>query len=1093
MNKFAFSLLAGSALLAQSAFGQSIGVSFVSDGSHYISSGITDTNADSMLGSDVAGVAPYTQTNWNNFGSHGSGTFTLTNSMGGTVSLVAAWDAGGSDSTTTANLGTGDGKMMDGFLYSWSPGSAPRDPLGSSPAASQIGDKPVVYLRGLNAWINSIPKAEGYGIVTYTVGYPNNFETGEYWIESVTGDPLANTMVSGSDLSPHYFTLTGNSPFLGTYTQDTSTDVNSPTFNGNYAVFQGFTNDAVLIRVYNPPGFSYSAGLNGFQLFPIFEAPPTTATPTFSPSDTVFALQSVTVSEAATGDPFHPALFYQWLKDSDGGPVTNVIQDATNSTFNVTPTNSANAYAINYAVVVSNIFGVQTSAVATLNVNTAVLPFVTQDTTPGPGANETGVFAYVGGSVTFSAAFGGPPSTYLWQSNNVNIPGATSTSLTLNNLQLSQTANYQLTATNSVGGFASTPAALTVLPALAAPTAATPYPYDVFTNGPVAYWRFAETADNVGNSIQAYDYSGHNFHATYGSGVLDNQPGPQSPSFPGFESTNTAVALVNNSPNSSLIAPSLNLNTNTVTITAWINPPSESAFNGILVWANGSDKAGFSFGGNVNGSGIAELGYVWSTNNPATYNFHSGLYPLANQWSFVALTITPTNSTIYLYYIDGGTGATNLLKSVQTINNLSEPFSGGTTWIGSDTSAARNFNGTLDEVAVFNKALSEAQVQDLFLKAIGATGIAPNLSPAQASVSTPVYSGQNVILSVTNVSASVPFTLQWQAGPDGSTWTNVPGASDSSYVANPLIVGSAYYQLVGMNGSGSGTSAPVSVTYTALPATPPGIWTANYQITNNVLNYGTASTGVGHYVGRGVLGTGMSWNVIPVLVGAFNGFGSISSVSDLTDDGATHSGVYCTMNNGSSSFSSATSVLPSADVGTLLYQFTSIGNPTNALQFHGVPDGNYNLAIYACDGSFGDRGTTLVVHGANGDQTQSTVNQSPIVPLAVGVNTVLFTNVQVSGGTLNVDVLPNTPLPTHDPNTEADINAAQLQLVSYATTPPAVTLGLSGNSPALTLSWPQGILQTATNVLGPWTPLYSPSPVSVGTTNMDQFFRVKVR
>ncbi len=1089
MNKFAFSLLAGGALLAQSAFGQSIGVSFISDTNSDISSGISDNFPDSMLGSDMAGAPPYTQTNWNNFGARGSGTFTLTNSVGGTVPIVAAWDSGHADSTGTAlGLGTGDGKLMDGFLYSWNPGSAPRDPLASSISGSSIGDKPVVYLRGLNAWINSIPKAEGYGIVVYTTGY-SFFEVGEYWIESVTGDPLASTMVSGSDLSPHYFTQDTQS-YLGTYTQATSTNINTPTGAGNYAVLTGFTNDAVLIRVYSS---GYSAGLNAFQLVPIFQSAPTVATPTFSPSDTVFALQSVTVSEAATGDPFHPALFYQWLVDNNGGPVTNVIQNATNSTFNVTPTNSAAAYAINYAVVVSNIFGVSTSAVATLNVNPAVLPFVTQDTTPGPGNNAAGVFAYVGGSVTFSAAFGGPPSTYLWQSNNVNIPGATSTTLTLNNLQLSQTANYSLTATNSVGGFSSTPAALTVLPALAAPTSATPYPNDVFTNGPVAYWRFAETADNVGNSIQAYDYSGHNFHATYGNGVLNNQPGPQAPTFPGFESTNTAVSLINNIANSSLIAPSLNLNANTVTITAWINPPSESAFNGIFVWANGNDKAGFSFGGTVNGSGVAELGYVWSTNNPATFNFHSGLFPPANQWSFAALTITPTNSTMYLYYVDIGTGATNLLKSVQTINNISEPFSGGTTWIGSDTSQARNFNGSLDEVAVFNKTLSEAQLQDLFLKGIGATGVAPNLSPAQASISVPVYSGQNIILSVTNVSATVPFTLQWQAGPDGTTWTNVPGATASMFVANPLIVGNVFYQLVAVNGSGSGASAPVMVTYTALPVTPPGIWTANYQITNNVLNFSTASTGVGHYVGRGVLGKGMSWNVIPILVGAFNGFGSISSLSDLADDGVTPTGVFCTMNNGSSSFSSATTVLPSADIGNLLYQFTSIGNPTNALQFHGVPDGNYNLAVYACDGSFGDRGSTLVAHGANGDQTQSTVNASPIVPLAVGVNTVLFTNVQVVGGALSVDVFPNSPLPTHNPNTEADINAAQLQLVSYATVPPVVTLNQSFSGSTFTLSWPQGVLQTATNLFGPWTPISSPSPVSVVTTNKDQFFRVKVR
>src|SRR6185312_1099383 len=512
------------------------------------------------------------------------------------------------------------------------------------------------------------------------------------------------------------------------------------------------------------------------------------------------------------------------------------------------------------------------------------------------------------------AAFGGPPSTYLWQSNNVNIPGATNTTLTLNNLHVADSANYALTATNVEGGISSTPSALTVLPDLAAPTAAAPYAFDVFTNGPVAYWRFAETADNVNNSIQADDYSGHNFHATYGNGVMDNQPGPQSPALAGFESTNTAVTLINNTPNSSLIAPSLNLNTNAVTITAWINPPSESAFNGIFMWANGNDKAGFGFGGTVNGSSMAELGYVWSTNNPATFNFHSGLFPPANQWSFVALTITPTNSTIYLYYIDAGTGATNLLKSVQTINNISEPFSGGTTWIGSDTSANRNFNGSLDEVAVFNKSLSEVQLQDLFLKGIGATGVAPGVTDATVYPATSVYSGQNVRLTA-HVNATVPFSINWQSSPDGSTWTNIPGETNSTVLVNPLTVGTVNYRLLASNQAGSGANNPTAITFNALPPTPPGLWTVNFQITNNVLNFATTSTGLGHYTGRGILGGGNYWNVLPDTAGAFAFMANLTSASDLRDDGVTHSGISLSL-VGCGGFSSASAPQPdSTDVG----------------------------------------------------------------------------------------------------------------------------------------------------------------------------------
>jgi hypothetical protein len=1066
------------------ASAQSIGCNIVNGGGN----GIDNTQPNALLPSESAGVTAYAQSNWNNLTRYGSGTFTLTNSLGTPQNFNMQWDSGFSDGTGTgAGLGTPDGKLMDGFMCSWGPGAA--SPLGNSCYSSSINNKPIVYASGLSSWYVAAG-AEGYSVVLYTTGY-SYYETAEGWIESVTGSPLNNTMVEGADLTPHLFEQ-DTSVYTGNYIPATGTSAATQTSGANYMFFTGLTNDAVLIRLQCG---GYGAGVNGFQFVPIFPSLPTAGTPTFAPANTVYAGVPVTLTEVATGDPFHPQLWYQWQSDNgNGGPVTNNILNATNATVTVTPTNSASAYTINYQVIVSNIFGVTTSSVVPLTVNPAVAPFITQDTIPGAGNGAAGVFAYVGGMVSFSAAFGGTPPTYLWQSNSVNITAATNTTLTLTNIQLSTSANYQLTATNSVGGANSTPSALTVLADLAAPNATVPYAYDVFTNGPAAYWRLGETADNVNNSIQAYDYSGHNFHATYGNALADNQAGPQSPAYPGFEAGNTGVTLNHNVNNSFLLAPPLGLKTNTVTITAWINPASgQSAHNGLLTWVNGSDKASFGFGGNTSG-GMAELGYVWNTNSPSTVNFHSGLFPLVGQWSFVALTITPTNSTIYLYYIDGNTGITNLLKSVQTINNLSEPFAGGTTWIGSDSTAGSIFDGSLDEVAVFAKSLSEAQVQDLFLKGIGAAGVAPTVTSSTVYPAATVYSGQNVRLSAV-ASGSVPLNLRWQSSPNGTTWTDIPGATSSSLLANPLTVGTIYYQLVASNPVGSGTNTPVTVTFTALPASPAGLWTTSFQITNKVLNYSTGG-GVGYYSGRGILGTGMHWNVMPENGGAFDFAARIDSITDLKDDGTNHSGIYCTFFSGSS-FGSATAVQPdSSDVGNLLYQWVTISTVTNAIQFHGVPDGKYNLVLYGCDGSFNDRGTTFTAHDAlNGDQTAGTVNASPILPLQQGVNFVLFNNVHASGGTLNVDVQPTSPVPAHNPNGEADVNGAQLQLVSYDIPAPNVTLTNTVSGSSMTLNWSQGILQTTTNLLGPWTSIYAPAPVTVAVTktNTTQFYRVKIQ
>lgn len=1083
----------GAALLAtspQRVTAQSIGCKIVTGSA----GGIDNSEADSMLPSDLAGVPAYAQTNWNNLSSSGSGAFALNNSEGGTNAIDLAWSCGFSDTTgTAAALGTPDGKLMNEFLSTWGPGAA--STLGNSPGNSAINDQPIVYASGLSAWYTAAG-AEGYGVVTYCNGY-SYWETDEGYIESVSGNPLNNTMVEGTSLTPHQFNV-DNSVFNGTYVPVTSANSSSPTYGGNYMVFTALTNDAVLIRMQVS---GYSSAINAFQFVPIFPTPPTANAPTFSPSSTVYAQVPVTLTETASGDPFHTNLWYQWYSDNgSGGGVTNAILGATNATLNVTPTNNATTYSIQYLVVVTNIFGTSNSVPVMLTVNPAVAPFVSQDTTPGPGNNLATVYAYAGGSVSFSALFDGTPGAYLWQSNLVSLSGATTTNLTLNNLSLSESASYDLTDTNSVGGAASTPAPLVVLAGPPAPDASTAYPYDVFTNGPAAYWRFSETLDNTGNSVQAYDYSGNNNSATYGTAVSDNQAGPQSPAFFGFEPTNTCIALFNNENNSFLTAPSLNLNTNTVTITAWINPSGNVGNNwALFTWINGSDKAGFGFGGSSSNN-VAELGYTWDTNSPSTYNFNSGLYPPVGEWSFVALTITPTNSTIYLYYVDvNNTGATNLFKSVQSITNIPEAFSGGTTWIGSDGNASHNFTGMLDEVAVFKKSLSETQVQDLFLKAIGAPGVAPTVADAAIYPAASVYSGQNVELS-SAFTGSAPLSFRWQSSTDGNTWTDVAGATSSTLLVNPLTVGTFYYHLIASNPAGSATNDPAAVTFNALPATPTGLWTVNYQVTNNVLNY-TTGAGIGHYTGRGILGAGNYWNVLPDNAGAFGYLWTLTSTSDLQDDGATHSGIYLTVYGGSSGFGSATAVQPdSSDIGNLLYQWVTVYDTNDTLQITGVPDGTYNLCFYGCDGSFDDRGTTFVaIDAKNGNQTAGTVNASPIVPLQQGVNFVVMTNVHVAGGTLDVDILPTSPLPTHDPNTEADFNGMQLQLVSYDVPAPAVILsstvstnGAGGSN--MTLSWPEGILQTSTNLSGPWTPIYLPSPVTlpINSANSAQFYRARV-
>jgi hypothetical protein len=71
------------------------------------------------------------------------------------------------------------------------------------------------------------------------------------------------------------------------------------------------------------------------------------------------------------------------------------------------------------------------------------------------------------------------------------------------------------------------------------------------------------------------------------------------------------------------------------------------------------------------------------------------------------------------------------------------------------------------------------------------------------------------------------------------------------------------------------------------------------------------------------------------------------------------------------------------------------------------------------------------------------------------------------------------------------LNGFQIVPVFGPSTPVTLSSMVSGSS--LILSWPQGTLQTATNLLGPWTPSSATSPFTDTMTNAVLFYRVQVQ
>src|SRR5207248_458412 len=138
-------------------------------------------------------------------------------------------------------------------------------------------------------------------------------------------------------------------------------------------------------------------------------------------SGTNIASTTATFTVTASGTA---PLSYQW--QLNGTPVTGAT--GTTLTLNNVQTSDAG----NYTVIVTNVAGAITSALATLTVWV----------TPSIAAQPQSRTNTAGSTATFSViATGTAPLSYQWQMNGANLAGATASGLSLNNVQPSDAGN----------------------------------------------------------------------------------------------------------------------------------------------------------------------------------------------------------------------------------------------------------------------------------------------------------------------------------------------------------------------------------------------------------------------------------------------------------------------------------------------------------------------------------------------------------------------------------------------------------------------------------------------------------------------------
>ena len=390
---------------------------------------------------------------------------------------------------------------------------------------------------------------------------------------------------------------------------------------------------------------------------------------------------------------------------------------------------------------------------------------------------------YTGSSVTFSpSVISQTVLGFQWTYSGNNIAGATGSTLTLSDLQTTNSGVYTVWASNSFGA-GSASVTLTVVDPPA-------YYTEAVAAGPVAYWRLNETAGTT-----AYDsvggYNGAN------NGLVLGVGGPTPPDFPGFESGNTAYRF--NGPLANIGIPPLNLNTNTVTITAWVNLKGTQGHQpGIFSWAGAGNAGGELLFGDTND----KLCAYWNGNL-----LTSTLVAPTNQWTFVALVVGPTNTTIYM--------ATNA-----TLASWTSPGTNDAAAFDSPSSigAGRygNFSGDIDEVTVYNQSLTPAQIANqlaasqallptvtLTTPVNGSYFVALSNILVTASVATNGHSIDNVLFYTNSTLLGQSSTPPYQAMLSGATAGSLTLLAQAVYDGSNVI-----------------SSLPVSINVTNLPPTP---------------------------------------------------------------------------------------------------------------------------------------------------------------------------------------------------------------------------------------------------------------------------------
>ena len=398
-------------------------------------------------------------------------------------------------------------------------------------------------------------------------------------------------------------------------------------------------------------------------------------------------------------------------------------------------------------------------------------------------------------------ASGSAPLTYFWQLGGTVVQSGASSNYS-GIASPTNAGSYVVIVSNATGiNATSAPVALNVNPIPAG------YPAAVIASSPIAYWRL----DEAPGSTVAHDGVGGN------DGIYHNT----TLGVPGYTASDPDTAASFNGPNSyvgDISGTAINFTGHTnFTLEAWVKAPACQSDQATII------AKGIGTNGTVETEqfslDVASGVYRFFVTSSGDIYAASATEGPNGSWQHVVGVYDDQNvlgggSQMYIY-VNGRLEGTQPAISTG-LNDTVTPVSIGSKRTGNNPAYDGTFDGTVDEVAVYNVPLDAGTILTHYSTgAYGAT-TAPFISVQPSPVTT--YAGLPVSFSVA-AAGTLPLTYQWQKNNQ-----DISGANASTFVISPVSYGDqANYSVLITNSVSNIVSLSVPLVVLPPPTNPPAI------------------------------------------------------------------------------------------------------------------------------------------------------------------------------------------------------------------------------------------------------------------------------